>query len=412
MTASGSPAPALSESGTLPAGVTFLDNGDGTAHARRDTRRWQRRELPDHDHGQQRRSAARPRRSRSRSTARPAITSANATSFTVGQPASFTVTTERLSGTVALRVRAAARRRDASPTTAMAPRRSPARPRQASVGTFPLSVTAANSSGSVTQSFTLTVISGNARDHQRGIHDVTAGVARSFTVTATGTPDPDDHPPGSAARGHHVQRRSRRHSDPVRNPGDLRPRPLTINLIATSSTGKTSQAFTITINQPPSDHQRAQRDRNRRHPVQLRRDDPRLPRCDGFRDRSLPAGVNFKDNGNGTATIGGHRAAGHVEPDAHRRPTAVGIATQASRSPSSPPPRAHRRGPGVHEPSTGDRDRLARHSPSRSPPRLASATNADPLRRAAERPHLHQQWQRDRDDRRHPNQRRPVHASP
>ncbi len=50
----GSPTAALSETGTLPSGVTFTDNGDGTANLGRHAGDGFARDLPDHHHGEQR----------------------------------------------------------------------------------------------------------------------------------------------------------------------------------------------------------------------------------------------------------------------------------------------------------------------------------------------------------------------
>ena len=55
VTTSGFPAPAVSVQGTLPAGVSFTDNGDGTAHPRGYARRGHGRDLPVDDHRRQRR---------------------------------------------------------------------------------------------------------------------------------------------------------------------------------------------------------------------------------------------------------------------------------------------------------------------------------------------------------------------
>ena len=51
VTTTGAPAPSLSETGSLPAGITFTDNGRRHRHDRRHGCRRQRRELSDHDHG-------------------------------------------------------------------------------------------------------------------------------------------------------------------------------------------------------------------------------------------------------------------------------------------------------------------------------------------------------------------------
>ena len=68
-------------------------------------------------------------------------------------------------------------------------------------GTFPITITAANGViPNATQSFTLTV--DRAADHHLGRHATFAiGTAGTFTVTATGFPDPDLHETGSLPSG-------------------------------------------------------------------------------------------------------------------------------------------------------------------------------------------------------------------
>ena len=62
VTTKGFPTAALSESGTLPSGVTFTDNGNGTATLSGTPAAGTRRHLQLHHHGQQRRRRRLPRR--------------------------------------------------------------------------------------------------------------------------------------------------------------------------------------------------------------------------------------------------------------------------------------------------------------------------------------------------------------
>ncbi len=60
VTTTGAPAPALTESGTLPAGVTFKDNGDGTGDLSGAAAAGNGRELSDHFHGNEQRRHRQP----------------------------------------------------------------------------------------------------------------------------------------------------------------------------------------------------------------------------------------------------------------------------------------------------------------------------------------------------------------
>ena len=91
VTSTGNPTAALSETGALPAGVSFVDNGDGTATLAGTPDRSGHLHL--HHHAA---NGVAPNASQSFTLtvdAAPAITSADSTTFTVGSAGSFTVTT-------------------------------------------------------------------------------------------------------------------------------------------------------------------------------------------------------------------------------------------------------------------------------------------------------------------------------
>ena len=75
----------VTKTGALPEGVTFTDNGDGTAPPGRHPRRRHRGQLPAHDHGRQRRQ---PRATQSFTLTvieSPVITSADHATFAIGE---------------------------------------------------------------------------------------------------------------------------------------------------------------------------------------------------------------------------------------------------------------------------------------------------------------------------------------
>ena len=256
------------------------------------------------------------------------------------------------------------------------------------------------------QSFTLTVISGKVvitSPHQRSF---TAGVAGSFTVTATGRPRRR-----SPARARFPRASPSAPQAPAQRPCP-EPRPpsdsglYTINLIATSTSGKTSQTFTFSINQPPTITSAQSATETAGTPFSFAVTTRGYPAAIISQTGTLPAGVTFKSNGNGTATIAGTAASGSSTLML-KAATAVGIATQTftlAVKPAASP--SH--GPGLYEPGTGDSDGWL---PFNFEVTTASSSATKLTRSGAlpERSHIHQQWQRDRDDRRHPDQRRPVH---
>ena len=173
MTATGSPAPTFTETGTLPSGVTLNSTtgvlsgtpGAGTG-----------RLLPDHHHRRQRQPAqCHPELHAHGRTRRPTITSGNSTTFTVGTAGTFTVTatgypapTFTETGTLPSGVTLNATTGVLSGT-----------PGAGTGGTYPITITASNGIlPNATQSFTLTVDQAPA---------ITSGSSTTFTVGSAGT---------------------------------------------------------------------------------------------------------------------------------------------------------------------------------------------------------------------------------
>lgn len=326
ITASGSPAPALSESGTLPAGVTFLDNGNGTGTLAG---------TPSGTSGGSYPITITASNTLGSTTqaftltidSSPAITSANSTSFTVGQPASFTLTTDGYpapSLTESGELPAGVTFTDNGDGTATIVGTITA----ASVGTFSVKITATNSSGSVVQSLTLTVISGNLMITSAASTILTAGVAGTFTVTATGTPTPTITRQGALPAGITFSAPTAGAATMSGTPAAHDSGLYTINLLATSSSGKTSQTFTFSIDQPPTITSAHSATETAGTPFSFAVTTRGYPTAIMSQTGTLPAGVTFKSNGNGTATIGGTAASGSSSLMLQAA-TAVGIATQA-----------------------------------------------------------------------------------
>ena len=225
-----------------------------------------------------------------------------------------------------------------SPTTAMAPRQSRA-PERGERREIPVKITATNSSWSAVQSFTLTVTAAT-HDHERCLHDLDRRSAGNFTVTATGSPTPtitrqEPFPLGSRSP---PQPPGPRRCPAPRGPRhravhDQAPRHQLVRKDQPDVHDPVDQPPTITSAPPPA-----------RPPA------PRLASLSrpGVSDRdhaetgTLPAGVTFKSDGNGTATIGGTAPAGTATIPMHRRPPRSGSPHRHSRSRSSPT-RAHPR---------------------------------------------------------------------
>ena len=200
VTATGRPTPKISETGTLPAGVTFVDNGDGTATlsgtpgpgtaaAYRLTITAANGVLPDATQSFTLTVTAAATVSRA-----PAITSASAAAFTAGTAGNFMVTatgspTPKISETGTLP--AGVTFEDSADGVAWLS----GTPGPGTGGTYRLTITAANGVlPDATQSFTLTVtaatVSRAPAITSASTAAFTAGTAGAFTVTATGSPTP------------------------------------------------------------------------------------------------------------------------------------------------------------------------------------------------------------------------------
>ncbi len=191
VTTSGCPAApaALSETGALPSGVTFLDNGDGTATLAG---------TPAAGTGGtylvqiKATNGVSPDASQSFTLTvlqPPAVTSANSTTFTTGQAGTFTVTTTGFPTAALSRTGALPSgvtftdNGDGTATLA-------GTPAAGAGGAYPLQIMASNGVvPNASQSFTLTVQQAPAVTSANST-TFTAGQAGTFTVTASGFPVP------------------------------------------------------------------------------------------------------------------------------------------------------------------------------------------------------------------------------
>ena len=219
MTTTGFPTSALSESGALPTGVTFVDNGDGAATLAGTpapgsggtyplTITAANGVLPDATQSFTLTVAA---------AQAPAITSADSTTFTTGTLGTFTVTTTGVpasalseSGSLPTGV-TFVDNGDGTATLA-------GTPAAGTGGTYALTITAANGVlPDATQSFTLTVDQAPAITRPAATA-FAIGQANTFTVTTTGFPTLGAERDRGAAHGRDLRRQRRRHRHARRHP--------------------------------------------------------------------------------------------------------------------------------------------------------------------------------------------------
>ncbi len=246
----------------------------------------------------------------------PTITSLNAATFTVGTSGSFTVTTTGVPtpsiarGGVALPSGVSfTDNGDGTGTLS-------GTPDPGTGGTYAITFTASNVAGSSpVQTFTLTVrqtpaiTTGNTTTF-------TVGTSGSFTVTTTGFPAP------SIARGGVALPANLSFVDNADGTGTLSGTPAAgtggtyaITFQATNVAGSSpAQSFTLTVNEAPTvtsanNATFAPGKTGQTFTVDTT-GSPRNPGMTITRTGTLPSGVTFTDNGNGTATVAGTPTAG------------------------------------------------------------------------------------------------------
>jgi hypothetical protein len=308
VTTTGYPAPSLGESGALPSGLTFVNNGNGTAT------------ISGTPTGTGTGASAITITATNATgtvtqaftldlTAAATITSAASTTLTVGQPASFTVTTAgfptpKLTESGALPSGVAFTDNGNGTATLTGTLTA------ASVGAFKLTITATNSIGTTNQAFTLTVISGSLSITSAASTTFTAGTAGSFTVTATGTTTPTITEGGALPAGITFAAGTNGTATLSGTPAATDRGNYPITFTATNSAGKTSQAFVLTVDQVPTITSAATLTETAATAFTFTVAATAYPTASLTETGTLPSGVTFKDNGNGTATIAGSAAAG------------------------------------------------------------------------------------------------------
>jgi hypothetical protein len=299
----GFPSPAITFTGALPAGVTFTDNGNGTATIAG---------TPTVDGvfaltftAQNGVGAAATQIFTLRVNGTARFTSAAATSFVVGAPNSFFVTAAGTPIVITLTLTSGALPNGVTftpggPTGILA-----GTPAAGTGGVYPLVFTAINAGAPVTQDFTLTINEAPAITSAASV-TFNAGVANTFTVTSAGFPKPTLSQAGALPSGVTFTNNGNGTATLSGTPTARGTFPLTFsasNGIGTAATQNftltvsditftsanavtftvgTAGTFTVAATGTPAVTS--------------------ISRTGGL----LPTGVNFVDNGNGTATLSGN----------------------------------------------------------------------------------------------------------
>jgi hypothetical protein len=308
VTTTGFPAPALSESGNLPSGVTFQDNGDGTATLGGTPAGGTGGSYPftiTAHNG----AGADATQTFTLTVAALAITSSSSTHFVVGQQGSFTVMTTgsttpslKESGTLPAGVSFKDNGDGTATLSGM--------PAALSAGSYSLTLTAHDGvDPDATQSFTL-YVDQVAHITSAAATTFTVGNTGTFSVTASGLPTPTLTETGALPGGVTFTYNGNGMATIAGTPQAGSGGAYTLTLTAHNGVGSDdTQSLTLTVDQAPA--------------ITSANADTLLAgqsgsftiKTSGFplpsitQAGALPAGVSFKDNGDGTATLGGMPAA-------------------------------------------------------------------------------------------------------
>jgi hypothetical protein len=310
VTTSGFPAPALSESGALPNGVTFVDNGNGTGTlsgtpAAGTNGTYGITFTANNGVG----SNASQSFTLTVNTA-PVFTSAANTTFTVGSGGSFSVTATGTptpsiseSGTLPSGVTFVDNGNGTGTLSGT--------PAATTGGTYTITFTASNGVGTnATQTFTLTVDQSPAITSANSA-TFTVGAAGSFTVQTTGTPTPSITETGSLPSGVTFTDNGNGTATLSGTPASGANGTYTITITASNTVGSNAtQSFTLTVNSAPvfSSANNTTFTVGTGGSFTITATGNPTPTL--TESGNLPSGVTFADNGNGTGTLSGTPAAG------------------------------------------------------------------------------------------------------
>ena len=298
VTATGDPAPTFSESGALPSGITLSSSGVLSGKPAANSGGTYTFTITATN-------GITPDATQSFTLTvnqSPAITSAAGTTFTAGTAGSFTATASgypapTFSETGAL----------PSGVTLSSSGVLSGTPTAGSGGTYTFTITASNGIGSnATQSFTLTVNQSPNITSAAG-STFTAGAASTFTATASGYPAATFSETGALPSGVTLSSSGMLSGTPAVNSGGI----YTFTITASNGIGSNAtQTFTLTVDQTPVVTSASGATLITGVSGAFTVITTAYPMASLGETGSLPSGVTFIDNGNGTATLAGTPALG------------------------------------------------------------------------------------------------------
>jgi large repetitive protein len=302
VTTTGFPAPALSESGSLPAGVTFVDNHNGTATISGTASA--QGSFPITITANNGIGTSATQSFTFTVNTAPGFTSANNTTFTVGAAGTFSVTatgTPAPSFTESGALPSGVTFHDNGNGTATLS----GTPAANTGGSYSLTLTATNTVGSSNQSFTLTVDQAPAISSANNA-TFAVGSGGTFSVTTTGVPKPALSESGALPSGVTFVDNGNGTATLSGTPASGTAGSYSFTITANNGvTPNATQSFTLTVNTAPGFTSVNNTTFTVGAAGTFSVTATGTPTPSFTETGSLPSGVTFHDNGNGTATLAG-----------------------------------------------------------------------------------------------------------
>ena len=302
VTTTGFPAPSLSESGALPSGVTFTDNHNGTATLAGTPAANSGGSYPFTITASNGIGTNATQSFTLTVNQAPVITSGSSVTFTINTAGTFTVTSSgnpkpALSETGALPTGVTfVDNHNGTATLAGTPTVS---------GAFPITITANNGvSPNGTQSFTLTVAQAPAVSSAAAT-TLTVGTAGTFSVTTTGFPAPSLSETGALPGGVTFTDNHNGTATLAGTPAAGTGKVYSLTITATNLAGTNNQTFSLTVDQAPAITSASSASFSAGAAGTFTVTTSGFPAPALSESGSLPTGVTFVDNHNGTATLAG-----------------------------------------------------------------------------------------------------------
>ncbi len=338
VTTTGSPTPAITETGALPSGVTFTDNGNGTATLTGTAATGSQGSYPFTIAAA---NGISPNASQSFTLTvnavptPPAITSGTSATFTVGTTGAFSViTTGNPAATITESGALPSGVTFTDPPGGMGS--FAGTPATGTQGSYPITITASNGvSPNASQSFTLTVNPATAAPAITSASSMTfpVGSAGTFTVTTTGLPTAaltDDSspalPPGVTFKDNGNGTATLSGTPAAGSQGTY-----TLTITAANSAGTATQSFVLTVNSGLAITSASSATATTGTAFSFTVTTSGTPAPTLTHAGTLPSGITFTAGTNGTATLAGTAAAtsGGTYPITFTAKNSTGTTSQA-----------------------------------------------------------------------------------